>query len=160
MVKLNNICTFYTSKWHLIIKVLPFLVESIENDKQIIVFTQKEIYENLKIVSTKVNIPKIENILDIDWSVTEFKGNSELYNRICNKLNNKIKKVILINGNPKYINDINKEIRKIINMSKIDNNYEIEIVDCYNILNDMDIMFNIMKNYDKKLETVGVSNIV
>lgn len=160
---INNICTFYATKWHLIIKILPYLISNIEENNQIIIFTEKDLYENLKIVSQKVNIPRMKNVLDIDWSITEI--NNKIEQTIKNKMNKKYKKcnnkrILIINGNIKYINEINKKIQEILKSELKKENDAIEIIDCYNIINDIKLLVAIKEKYQKKLETSGILRIV
>ncbi len=122
--KINKYCCLYVSDFHLEMIILPYLKKKMNNSK-ILIYTQKNLLESIKILleKTNLNLEYKKKILSIKcWSNEKI---DEIYNENIKEY------TIIVNGDKKYITNINKRI-KMINADVIN------IVDCYDI-NNIDI---------------------
>ena len=137
--KINKYCCLYVSDFHLEMILLPYLKKKINNSK-ILIFTQTNLTESIKILldKTNFNIEDKEKILNINcWNNV---NKNELYEEKGNEY------TIVINGDIEYIMDINEKIKTI-------NSEVINVVDCYNI-NNINIKSQyINENYKGTLNT-------
>ena len=101
--KIEKLCSFYVSDWHLTTMILPYISSKIEENANIIPVLENNLEKNIKILVEKLNLKNKEKILSINWKNT----NSIKYENIKNKLkketNNKTKNIILVNGSKDYI---------------------------------------------------------
>ena len=132
--KIEKTCCFYVSEFHLEMILVPYINKKIEEN--ITILTEKKLKETLQILISKINI-KEENkqkILQLNWNGEgEIKENSN----------------IIIIGSKKYIKNKNQEI---------ENRNVISILDCYDFEEEKDNMNNIIKQYEKTLNTLGKNN--
>lgn len=136
----EKICSFYVSDFHLEMILLPYLNNKIEEKEKIIVNTEKDLEETMKILIQKINL-KEENkkqILNLGWKSQEkeLKDNSN----------------IIIIGTEQYIENINKKIKN-------ENFNNVEIVDCYNLEDVKNNIDNISNKYNKNLNTIGYNKL-
>ena len=132
--KIEKTCCFYVSEFHLEMILVPYINKKIEEN--ITIITEKKLKETLEILISKMNI-KEENkqkILQLNWNEEgEIKENSN----------------IIIIGSKKYIKNKNKEI---------ENKNVISVLDCYDFEEEKDNINNIIKQYEKTLNTLGKNN--
>lgn len=97
---IEKICSFYVSDFHLEMILMPYINKELEENKNIIIKTEKNLKDTVEILVSKMNLNDAnkERILNLDWN-NEF-----------NKKANNNSDVIVI-GSEKYINDINSEIK-------------------------------------------------
>ncbi len=137
--RINKYCCLYVSDFHLEMILLPYLKKKINNSK-ILIFTQTNLTESIKILldKTNFNIEDKEKILNINcWNNV---NKNELYEEKGYEY------TIIINGDIEYIMDINEKIKTI-------NSEIINVVDCYNI-NNINIKSQyINENYKGTLNT-------
>ena len=97
--KIERLCCFYVSDYHLEMILLPYISKKI--NEKIIIKTEKNLRETVKILVSKTNLSEEEKekILNLGWD---------------NEENKKIedKSIIIIIGNKKYIENKNDEIRE------------------------------------------------
>lgn len=136
--KVRNICNFYVSEYHLEIMLLPYISKKIDNEEQVFIITEKDLEETLKIVIEKTNLDKNkkEKIINLKWNLQEIKNIMENSN-------------IILVGNRKFITEKLKEI------TKKELKY-IEIVACYDYNEVKEYMQEIIPQYDKTLNSLGV----
>ena len=139
--KIEKIYSFYVSDYNLEIILLPFINNKIENNKKVIIETEYDLEESLKVVLERTNI-KQENknkILNLGWNLNEKRELEDKSN-------------IIIIGNKEYIKNINYKIKE--------NKFgDVTIVDCYKF-EDLEGDINQIKNtYDFNLNTYGINNI-
>lgn len=129
--RLEKICCFYVSEFHLEMILVPYINEKI--DESITILTQKNLKETLGTLISKMNL-KQENkqkILELGWDGEErIKENSN----------------IIIIGSKEYIQNKNEEIK---------NKKALSVLDCYNFDEEKDNMNNIIKEYKNTLNTLG-----
>lgn len=137
--KIEKICCFYVSDFHLEMILLPYINAHI--NENIVIITENDFNETVGILVSKMNLKKEnkEKILNLGWNGKEEK-------------NIKDKSIIIIIGNKKYIENKNNEIRE-------GNNGDITIIDCYNFEDIKQNMDNIINDYSKNLNTTGFGNI-
>lgn len=137
--KIEKICCFYVSDFHLEMILVPYINAHI--NENIVIITENDFNETVGILVSKMNLKKEnkEKILNLGWNGKEEK-------------NIKDKSIIIIIGNKKYIENKNNEIRE-------GNNGDITIIDCYNFEDIKQNMDNIINDYSKNLNTTGFGNI-
>ena len=134
--KTKKYCCFYASDFHLEMILLPYIKNNLEDSKTLI-FTQDSLSESVKQVLDRTNINANEKneILNINWN-----------NNIFNIEEIKNNYTVVINGEKKYIDEINK---KILNLEL----KNVTIINCYNINIFKDNIFDLTRQYDGILNT-------
>lgn len=137
--KIEKICCFYVSDFHLEMILVPYINAHI--NENIVIITENDFNETVGILVSKMNLKREnkEKILNLGW-------NGKKENNIEDK------SIIIIIGNKKYIENKNDEIRER-------NNEDITIIDCYNFEDIKQNMDNIINDYSKNLNTTGFGNI-
>ena len=139
--KIKNICNFYVSDYHLEIMLLPYISKKIDNEEKVIIITEKDLRDSLKIVIDRINIEehKKEKIVNLKW-------NSQKLENIIENTN-----IILI-GSSKFINNKILELKE----KKIKN---LTIIACYDYNEEKNDIQEIVTKYDEILNTLGINNI-
>ena len=139
--KIKNICNFYVSDYHLEIMLLPYISKKIDNEEKVIIITEKDLKDSLKIVIDRINIEehKKEKIVNLKW-------NSQKLENIIENTN-----IILI-GSSKFINNKILELKE----KKIKN---LTIIACYDYNEVKNDIQEIVTKYDEILNTLGLNNI-
>lgn len=141
-------CIFYVSDYHFEMISLPYISKKIEENKKIIILTEENLEETIKVLVEKINLneEKKKQILKINWNKDDTSKLQEI------KEENKVKTEIFIKGTEEYINKMNKEIEQI-------NNNNIKIIDCYNIEKINEKVDSIMVRYNNLISTVGEKSV-
>lgn len=128
-------CCFYVSEFHLEMLIVPYIREKINQNINII--SEKNLRKTIEILISRLNIKEEEKekILQLNWDGEE--KNEEN----CN---------VIIIGSKKFIEEKNAEIEKMNILS---------VLDCYDFEQEKDNMNDIIKQYKKKLNTLGESII-
>lgn len=139
-------CNFYVSQWHLFAALLPYVRDELKKNNRIIIISQDNLEKGIKELVGKLNL-KFENkngINDIEWI------NDEL---ILN-LKEEIKPVtMIVQGDLSFIKDINRYIE-----ANIKNIYrKVTIINCYEIYDTNDILYNILDEHDFVFNTAGMN---
>ena len=130
-------CCFYASDFHLEMTILPYINKKMEQEKEIIIITENNLEESIKILISKINIKNKEKILKIDWN-----------NKEINNINKDT--VIIVNGTQNFIRDINRKIQFLQN----EKNPTIELIDCYLFDEVKDQMYEIRDQYEGVLNNL------
>jgi len=148
----EKICAFYANDYHFEMVSLPYINKKIEDNNEIIVLTENNLEETIKVLLEKTNlkIDTKEKILKIDWKNNDI----EKFKTIKTKIKEKKKIIIFIKGKENYINNVNQNIQKWI--AKSDN---IKIIDCYDIGEIEKRTNEIINKYEKILKTSGEIDI-
>ena len=111
-------CIFYVSDYHFEMISLPYISKKIEEGKKIIILTEENLEETIKVLVEKINLKeeKKKQILKINWNKDDIKKLQKI------KEEKEVEMEILIKGTEEYINKMNKEIEQI-------NNKNIKIID-------------------------------
>ncbi len=128
-------CCFYVSEFHLEMLIVPYIREKI--NQKIYIISEKNLRKTIEILISRLNIneEEKEKILQLNWDGEE--KNEEN----CN---------VIIIGSKKFIEEKNAEIEKMNILS---------VLDCYDFEQEKDNMDDIIKQYKKKLNTLGKSII-
>jgi hypothetical protein len=148
----EKICAFYASDYHFEMISLPYIDKKMEENDEIIILTENNLEESMKILLEKINLKKDkkEKILKLNWK----NSNLEKVKEIQANINKEKNVIIFIKGNENYIRNINQSIEEYI--PKANN---IKIIDCYNIEEVGENLDEVMKHYDKILKTLGKKEI-
>lgn len=154
--KIEKLCSFYVSDWHLTTMILPYISSKIEENANIIPVLENNLEKNIKILVEKLNLKNKEKILSINWKNT----NSIKYENIKNKLkkenNNKTKNIILVNGSKDYIEKNNSNIEKWLEKSSISN---IKIINFFEVTDFNSNIVEILNNHNRVFNTSGEKEI-
>lgn len=144
-----RICNFYISEWHLVMMLLPYIKENINNNI-VTTFLEKNVEENVKVLLSKINVNNEmkEKIEKINWKCTDETNDINL----ASITNNEKRKLIIISGSMEYVNKINKKLE-----DKNLNN--VKIVSCYKVNKNNKNIKEVLINHDKILNTSGEKEI-
>ena len=140
-MKVERLCNFYASKYHLSIILLEYLKEKKSKKYKVITFLQDEIEDELKVLRKKYKYD-INLIKDID-----FKPTKDIYEKEIKQLKNTI---FIVEGNLAYIEEANEYI-----LDFLENNSNVKIINCYNFMHQKQFMRDIISKSDKILYTTG-----
>lgn len=148
----EKICTFYTGDYHFEMISLPYIHQKIEEEKEIVILTEKNLETSMKDFLERTNLKetKKEKILNLNWS----NKTEEKIEKIRNQVKDQKPLTIFIKGKEPYIRKTNQEIIK-----QIPKDNEIKIIDCYEMEEVGEKMDEIMEQYDKILKTAGEKEI-
>ena len=154
--KLEKLCSFYVSEWHLATMLLPYINHQIDEDTKIITILENNIEENIKKLVEKLNLKNEKEILEIRWTNVNSKkyGDIEelLEKEICKTKDN----IILINGCQDYIEKNNKNIEKWVNKS---GEKKIKIINLFEVTEFNHNIMEILNAHDRILNTSGEKEI-
>ena len=132
--KIEKICSFYVSDYHLEMVLIPYINEKLSKNEEIEIISEKNLKETVNTLISKMNINE-ENkkkILELKWDKNE-------------KI--ELKDNMIVIGTKKYLEEINNNIEEKTN--------NIKVVNCFNFEEVKGEMGNIIKEYDKSLNTLG-----
>ena len=148
----EKICAFYASDYHFEMMSLPYINKNLDENNKIIIFTENNLENTINILLSKINFKeeKKKKIFNIDWKDNDLEKFKKM--KEDKKIGRNV--IIFIKGKENYINNINKNIEKWI-----ENENNFKIIDCYDVNEIADNMDNIMKKYEKILNTSGEKRI-
>lgn len=137
--KIEKLCCFYVSDFHLELILLPYINKKIEEN--IIIKTEKDLKDTVEILVSKMNLNEKNKgkILSLGWTGKENK-------KIEDKSN------VIIIGDKKYIEDVNSQIKQ-------DDIKDVTVIDCYNFEDTKDEMNDILSCYSQNLNISGTKNV-
>lgn len=137
--KIEKLCCFYVSDFHLELILLPYINKKIEEN--IIIKTEKDLKDTVEILVSKMNLNEKNKgkILSLGWTGKENK-------KIEDKSN------VIIIGDKKYIEDVNSQIKQ-------DDIKDVTVIDCYNFEDIKDEMNDILSCYSQNLNISGTKNV-
>ncbi len=142
-MKIERLCNFYASKYHLSTILLEYLKEENNKKMKVTTFFQDEIEDEINRLIDKYNIYNMEGI--------DFKITKNIYEKKIDLAKNNI---FIVEGNLNYINDANEYI--LDNLKKMTN---AKIINCYNFSHQKLYMKEIINKSDKILFTRGEKTI-
>ena len=140
-MKVERLCNFYTSKYHLSMILLEYLKEENNKKMKVITFFQDELEKEINILVDKYKY-NINNIEEIDFKITK-----NIYEKEIELAKNNL---FIVEGDLNYINDANEYI--LDNLKKMTNT---KIINCYNFSHQKLYMKEIINKNDKILFTSG-----
>ena len=152
---IKKICNFYVSDWHLAVMLLPYINKEINKGTKITTVFQNNMRNNIETLVRKLNLKNEKEILQIDWNT---KNNSILERYVKENLSGGEENLFIINGDKEYVEKSNEKVIEYIGKNKTKKNF-IKIVDCYEVEQNEEKMYNIIKMHDCVLNTSGEQNI-
>ena len=149
MIKENKreekLCLFFASDYHFEMISLPYINESLKENKNVIIMTENNLDSSVDKVLSNVNLAKEEKdrITKIDWK----NDNLNKFKEVKKASKDGKDTLIFVKGKENYIEnwiDIN----------------EVKVVDCYDINEIKDDVSNIAKKYNGILSTSGVEKLL
>ena len=153
-MKIKRLCGFCINEWHLTTMILPYLNEKLNEEYKIITILEKNIENNIKTLTEKLNLKNEEKIKSINWSNFISKKYQDTKTVLETVKMNQGKNIILIYGNKEYIDYENRNIEKWIRENKKANS-QLTIINCYNIGEYNYNINEILDNHDKIINTSG-----
>lgn len=139
-------CNFYVSQWHLFAALLPYVRDELKKNSKILVISQDNLEKGLKHLVSKLNL-KFENkngIDDVVWLKEDF----------VLELKEEISPVtVVVQGTTEFIKDINLYLEK--NLKPLYR--KVTIINCYEIYDTNDILYNILDEHDFVFNTAGLN---
>ena len=176
--KVEKLCSFYVSNWHLVTMLLPYINEKIEKNTKIITILENNIEENIKKLLERLNLKNKEKILKINWKnfnskkyeeISEYlsEQNKNIENIIIKEENKNSKNVInnsknsegviiLVNGTKENIEENNLIIQKWLKKAKIN---KAKIINFFEVTEFNNKISEILDNHDKVFNTSGEREI-
>ena len=156
MIKENKreekLCLFFASDYHFEMISLPYINESLKENKNVIIMTENNLDSSVDKVLSNVNLAKEEKdkITKIDWKNDDVNK----FREIKSANENGKETIIFVKGKENYINSVNANIKNWVN------NGEVKVVDCYDINEVYEDVSSIAKNYNRVLSTSGVEKLL
>lgn len=149
---MKKICAFYASDYHFEMISLPYIKESLEKRKEIIILTENDLQSTVKTLISNINIEekKKQGLEQINWKNDDLKK----FKKIKRDTEENKDVVIFIKGKENYIRNINKNIEKWTSK-----NNKVKIVDCYDMNEVAEKVDTLMAKYKIVLGTAGEKTI-
>ena len=139
-------CNFYVSQWHLFAALLPYVRDELKKNCKVIIISQDNLEKGIKNLVSKLNL-KFENkngINDIVW----------LNENFVLELKEEINPVtIVVQGTVDFIKEINKYLET--NLKPLYR--KVTIINCFEIYDTNDILYNILDEHDFVFNTAGMN---
>lgn len=154
--RIEKLCSFYVSNWHLATMLLPYINHKIEENAKIITLLESDIEENIKTLVGKLELKNQKEILEIGWKNRDSQKYAEIENILKEEIHNEKENIILINGCKDYIENNNDNIEKWFQKSNIQ---ELKIINFFEVTEFNHNMIEILNKHDKILNTSGEKEI-
>ena len=145
MRKINKMCSFYVNDWHLTVMMLPYINGKLQENEKVTIISEENLLNNINTILERTNIKEEykKQIQTIGWEKTSPK---EIKNKIQEQENGNN---IIIIGKEDYIENTNQIIENKVKTG------EVNVIDCYEIMEFNNNMENILKNHEKIINTSG-----
>lgn len=149
MRKINKMCSFYVNDWHLTVMMLPYINGKLQENEKVTIISEENLLNNINIILERTNIKEEykKQIQTIGWEKTSKK---EIKNKIQEQENGNN---IIIIGKEDYIENTNKIIENKVKQG------EVNVIDCYEVMEFNNNMENILKNHEKIINTSGERSV-
>lgn len=151
---LKRMSSFYVNEVHLITMLLPYMERKVSEENKIYTVLENSLEKTINLLLSKLNL-KDElktKIKSIDWK----SKNMNDYRNLEKEINSNEPNYIIINGNEKYVREINKMLKKYKKNHEENN---IILINCYDIVEFNKNIVDILDNTDKILNTSGEHDI-
>ena len=148
----EKICTFFVSDYHFEMITLPYIEKNLNQNKDIMILTEKNLTETMQTLLNKMNFKKDKKtkFLNIDWKNDDL----DKFKKIKENVENNRDMIIFIKGKENYISNINKNIEKWVKDIK-----NVKVIDCYEMEEIGENIDEVMSHYNKILRTSGEKEI-
>ena len=154
----EKLCSFYVSDWHLVTMILPYINQKLNEKANVITLLENDIENNIKILTSKLNLRNEEEILKIDWKMCKESKIEEKLQNLNQQKNTS--NIIFVNGSKSYINSANKIVDACItNNSEKTKQGVVKVVNCYEVTEFNESIKEILNSHDRILNTSGERNI-
>lgn len=140
-MKVENLCNFYASKYHLSIILLEYLKRKNTKKTKVVTFMQDNIEEEINILNKKYKFN-----IDLTKELS-FKSSKNIYQK---KFNISKDMIFIVQGDLNYIGEANDYITGIA-----EDAYNVRVINCYNFDAQKKAMKGIIERSDKILFTTG-----
>lgn len=149
MRKINKMCSFYVNDWHLTVMMLPYINGKLQENKKVTIISEENLLNNINTILERTNIKEEykKQIQTIGWEKT---SNKDIKNKIQEQENGNN---IIIIGKEEYIENTNKIIENKVKAG------EVNVIDCYEVMEFNNNMENILKNHEKIINTSGERSV-
>ena len=154
--KIEKLCSFYVSDWHLATMILPYINNKIDENVKIVTILESNIEKNMKILVEKLNLKNKREILKINLSNLESKKYADIEKRLKQETKEKTQLVILVNGTKDYMERNNSNIEKWIEKSFISS---VKIINFFEVTEFNNHIAEILDKHDKVFNTSGEKEI-
>ena len=154
--KIEKLCSFYVSDWHLATMILPYINNKIDENVKIVTILENDIEKNMKILVEKLNLRNKKEILKINWSNLESKKYADLEKRLKQETKEKSELVILVNGTKDYMEKNNSNIEKWLAKSFVSS---AKIINFFEVTEFNNNIVEILEKHDKVFNTSGEKEI-
>lgn len=139
-------CNFYVSQWHLFAALLPYVRDELKKNHKILIISQDNIEKSIKKLVSKLNL-KFENkngLDDVIWLNDDF----------VIELKEEITPVtIVVQGTIDFIKEINVYLENSLKPIY----RKVTIINCFEIYDTNDILYNILDEHDYVFNTAGMN---
>lgn len=154
--KVEKLCSFYVSNWHLVTMLLPYINKQIDKNIKIITILENSIEENIKILLERLNLKNEKEILKINWKNFNSKKYEEVLEYLNQEKENAEKILILVSGNKENIENNNANIQKWLKKVNVKN---VKIINLYEVTEFNNKILEILDQHDKVFNTSGEREI-
>lgn len=149
MRKINKMCSFYVNDWHLTVMMLPYINGKLQENEKVTIISEENLLNNINTILERTNIKEEykKQIQTIGWEKTSQK---EIKNKIQEQENGNN---IIIIGKEDYIENTNKIIENKVKTG------EVNVIDCYEVMEFNNNMENILKSHEKIINTSGERSV-
>ncbi len=139
-MKIENLCNFYASKYHLSMILLEYLKRNHTKKTQIITFMQEDIKKEIEDLNVKYKY-------NIDLNKTNFEVINDIYEIEPNITKDMI---FIVQGNLHYMDEANEYINDLVGKKS-----NVKIINCYDFEKQKKVMKELINKNDKILYTTG-----
>lgn len=154
--KIEKVCGFYVSDWHLVTMLLPYINSKIEENTKIATILEDEMEEKIKTLLEKLNLKNKEEILNINWKSLKSKKYTDISKTLKKQIEQNTKNIIIVNGSKEYIEKNNINIEKWIKNANVKN---IKIINFFEVTEFNSNIMGILDSHNKILNTSGEKEI-
>ena len=108
--KEEKMCLFYASDYHFEMIILPYLNKKIEENNNVVIFTENNLKDTVNVLMSKMNFKedRKNKILKLDWENDDL----EKFEKLKNYEKDSKDTVVFIKGTENYIKNVNNNINE------------------------------------------------
>lgn len=154
--KIEKVCGFYVSDWHLVTMLLPYINSKIEENVKITTILEDKMEEKIKTLLEKLNLKNKKEILNVNWNALKSKKYTDISKTLKKQIDQNTENIIIVNGSKEYIEKNNINIEKWIKNSNVKN---IKIINFFEVTEFNSNIMGILDSHNKILNTSGEKEI-